>query len=101
MDELSDEVDRSDFNGHNLEEQLDYFYQDVSGMKTDLTDVKPGVEFPATLQEIESKVDHNSSELEDISSDPKESENSGFVRFEFTPNSFSGHFRRKFSRIYR
>ena len=33
-------------------------------MKRELTDVKPGVEFLATLQKIESNVDHYNSELE-------------------------------------
>jgi hypothetical protein len=64
LDELSDEVDKAEFTRYNLEAQLDSFYQDISGMKRELTDVKPGVEFLATLQKIESNVDHYNSELE-------------------------------------
>jgi hypothetical protein len=57
-------------------------------MKRELTDVKPGVEFLATLQKIESNVDHYNSELEEMSSFLKESENSDLVGLEFiTPNS--------------
>ena len=68
LDELSDEVDKAEFTRYNLEAQLDSFYQDISGMKRELTDVKPGVEFLATLQKIESNVDHYNSELEEMSS---------------------------------
>ena len=42
LDELSDEVDRAEFNRHNLEEQLDYFYQDVSGIKKGFDRCKTG-----------------------------------------------------------
>jgi len=87
LDELSDEVDKAEFTRYNLEAQLDSFYQDISGMKRELTDVKPGVEFLANLQKIESKVDHYNSELEEMSSFLKESENSDLVRLEFIPNS--------------
>jgi hypothetical protein len=56
-------------------------------MKRELTDVKPGVEFLATLQKIESNVDHYNSELEEMSSFLKESENSDLVGLEFITNS--------------
>ena len=87
LDELSDKVDRAEFNGHNFEKQLDYFQQDISGMKKKLTDVKPGVEFIATFRKIKSKVDHYNFEIASTSSDLKESENSDLVRLEFIPNS--------------
>jgi chromosome segregation ATPase len=87
LDELSDEVDKAEFTRYNLEAQLDSFYQDISGMKRELTDVKPGVEFLATLQKIESNVDHYNSELEEMSSFLKESENSDLVGLEFITNS--------------
>ena len=69
MDELSDEVDRAEFNGHSLKEKLDSLNQDISGMERELEDVKPGIEFIATFRKIESKVDYCESELEYISSD--------------------------------
>lgn len=87
LDELSEEVDKAEFTRYNLEAQLDSFYQDISGMKSELTDLKPGVEFLDTLQKIESKVDHYNCELEEMSSFLKESENSDLVRLEFIPNS--------------
>ncbi|CAC5377424.1 TRIM2_3 [Mytilus coruscus] len=91
LDELSEEIDQSEFTRYNLEAQLDSFSKDISEMKDELKDLKPSIDFMDILQRIESKVDYYGSELEDISSFLKECEKSECARIQFVPNtSFMG-----------